>query len=221
MKKESIMKELEFIYKRASVRKFKDEPVAKEHLEEIIKAATAAPSGKNLQTWHFVAVMDKTKIKEIAAVIERKNDAWCEYLKDEAKIKTFKGSLHYQTFFKSAPVLILVYAGPYPSLADMFLEDGLMPADMANELRKPNPSIQNISAAMENLLLAAASLGYGTCWMIGPTYAAEEISAYIEFEKIAGKKDYFLAAMTPLGIPLDGFPATPKRKPLQEVLTII
>ncbi|MDR1703036.1 MAG: nitroreductase family protein [Sporomusaceae bacterium] len=218
------MKELEFIYKRSSIRKFKDEPLAAGHLEEIIKAAAAAPSGKNLQTWHFVVIQDKTKIQEIAAIIERKNEALSAYLKDEAKIKAFRASVRYHTVFKSAPVLILVYAGPYPSVAEMFLEAGIMPPEEARTYDKPNPSIQTISAAMENLLLAATALGYGTCWMSGPAYAAAEISSYINFDQLVGKKDYFLAALTPLGIPLstpEPSPVPRGRKPLAEVLTII
>jgi len=70
---------------------------------------------------------------------------------------------------------------------------------------------------MENLLLAAAAMGYGTCWMTGPTYAADEITQIIGFSK----PGYFLAAMTPLGIPAEGKYANPPRKPVTDVLTII
>lgn len=119
--------------------------------------------------------------------------------------------------FKGAPVLILVYAGQYETIADMLLSDGVMPREQAQKYAAPNPGIQNIAAALENLLLAAASLGYGTCWMTGPTYAAEEISEYIGFKK-AG---YYLAAMTPLGVPASDKVSSPPRKSLEEVATFI
>lgn len=55
------MKSNDFIYARKSIRKFKDTPVPTKDLKEMIKAATYAPSGKNLQNWHFVVVSDREK----------------------------------------------------------------------------------------------------------------------------------------------------------------
>ncbi|SMC33498.1 nitroreductase family protein [Sporomusa malonica] len=209
--------DFEFINKRYSVRQFKDEQVTEQTIKELVKAATCAPSGKNQQNWHFVVVTDKNKITEIARIVEAKNAELATYLRDEKKIKGFKGTVAYHTVFKGAPALILVYAGPYETIADMLIADGIMPREEAMKYAKPNPGIQNIAAAMENLQLAAASIGYGTCWMTGPTYAAEEISTYLGFNK-AG---YHLAAMTPLGIPASDKLSSPPRKPLEDVLTII
>ena len=209
--------ELNFIYKRHSVRQFKDEQVSEETIKELVKAATAAPSGKNKQNWHFVVITDKTKIAEIARLVEAKNAKLSTFLTDEAKIKAFRGTVGYHTVFKAAPALVLVYAGPYDTIADMLIEDGVMPKEEALTYAKANPGIQNIAAAMENLLLAAAKLGLGTCWMTGPTYAADEITNYIGFSK-AG---YHLAAMTPLGVPASDKQSSTPRKPLEDVLTII
>ncbi|TWH45618.1 nitroreductase family protein [Sporomusa sp. KB1] len=209
--------DLEFIYKRHSVRQFTEEQVPEQTIKELIKAATYAPSGKNRQNWHFVVITNKKKIAEIARIVERKNAELCTYLCDETKIKGLKGSLPYQTAFKVAPVLILVYAGPYYTIADMLLADGIMPREEAIKYANPNPGIQNIAAALENLLLAAASLGYGTCWMTGPTHAAEDISAYIGFNK----EGYQLAAMTPLGVPAADKVSVPPRKPVEDVSTFI
>lgn len=207
----------DFLYRRHSVRKFKPESVSDQHIEEIIQAAISAPSGKNLQNWHFVVVSNTAKIAEIAHIVETENDRLIHYLTDESKIKSFRGSLGYYTVFKGAPVLVLVYAGPYETIADMLLEDGVMPRDEALQYTKPNPGIQNIAAALENFHLAAASLGYGTCWMTGPTYAGEAISDYIGFKK----DGYYLAAMTPLGVPASDKLSSPPRKPLAEVATFI
>ncbi|MDF2874812.1 MAG: drgA 2 [Sporomusa sp.] len=209
--------ELEFIYKRHSVRQFKEEQVPEATIKELIKAATYAPSGKNQQNWHFVVVTDKNKIAEIARLVEAKNAELSTYLRDEAKIKAFRGTVGYHTVFKGAPALILAYVGPYETIADMLLADGIMPQEEAIKYAKANPGIQNIAAALENLLLAAASIGYGTCWMTGPTYAAEEITKYIGFEK----PGYYLAAMTPLGVPANDKISSTPRKPVEDVLTIL
>lgn len=44
------------IAKRASVRRFKDEPVSAEAVTELLRAAMAAPSGGNQQPWEFYVV---------------------------------------------------------------------------------------------------------------------------------------------------------------------
>ena len=209
--------DMEFIYKRHSVRKFTEEEIPEQTIKELVKAATYAPSGKNQQNWHFVVVSNKEKIAEIARIVERKNAELSKSLRDEAKIKGFTGMVGYQTVFKGAPVLILVYAGKYDTIADMLLADGVMPPEEVAKYARPNPGVQNIAAALENLLLAAADKGYGTCWMTGSTYADEEISEYIGFKK----EGYYLAAMTPLGVPASDKLSSPPRKPVEEVVTFI
>jgi len=208
---------LDFIYKRHSVRSFNDEPVPVEHLREIIKAATYAPSGKNAQNWHFVVVVDKAKIIEIARIIEQKNERLAAFL-DAGEQKAFRGLVNYHTVFKGAPTLVLAYAGPYATVAKQLSAAKLMPPEEIAKYARPNPEIQNIAAAMENLHLAAASLGYGSCWMTGPTYAADEITEYIGF---TAKEGYYLAAITPIGVPAGGAWSYPPRKPLDEIMTIV
>jgi nitroreductase len=210
------MEKLGFIYNRKSIRTFKDTEVPNSDIEQIIKAATYAPSGKNQQNWHFVVVKNKAKIAEIARAVENKNAELAEFIPEE-KRKAFRGMVGYHTIFKNAPVLILVYAGPYPTVADDLTEAGIMSADDIAPLARVNPGVQNIAAAMENLLLASAALGYGTCWMTGPTYAAGEITRLVGFKK----EGYFLAALTPFGVPAEGTYANPPRKPLAGVVTIV
>ena len=53
------MELLEGIYTRRSVRNFSDGPVAGDHVMEIIRAGSWAPSGLNNQPWRFVVVRDK------------------------------------------------------------------------------------------------------------------------------------------------------------------
>jgi nitroreductase len=211
------MNKLDFIYKRHSVRKFKEQPVPLEDIKEIIKAATYAPSGKNLQNWHFVVVRNKEKIERMAALIEKKAYKIAESLKEEALKKRFLKSLDYTTLFKNAPVTILIYAGPYPITGEKILTTIGAPEEEINQLLKPAPGIQNIGAAIENLLLAAANMGYGTCWMTSPNFAAQELSNLVGFEK----EGYYLAAVTPLGVPLESELTSPPRKPLEEIMSII
>ena len=49
---------------RRSVRKFTEEPVAKEDVIDIIKAAQYAPSAHNTQPWSFLVIEDKEALKD-------------------------------------------------------------------------------------------------------------------------------------------------------------
>lgn len=211
------MKNLDFIYKRHSVRKFKNEDVPLEDIKEIIKAATYAPSGKNLQNWHFVVLKNKDKINGLVSVIENKAYEMVKDLKDEELKTRFLKYLKYATVFKNAPVTILIFAGPYPTTGIEILKSKGASAEEINKLLRPTPGIQNIGAAIENLMLAAANMGYGTCWMTSPNFAGEEISNYLDFHK----EGYYLAAITPLGVPEESELTSPPRKPIEEVITII
>lgn len=57
---------LEGIYTRRSVRQFTGDAVKKEHLAEIVKAGTWAPSGLNNQPWRFAVVTNTAKRFEMA-----------------------------------------------------------------------------------------------------------------------------------------------------------
>ncbi len=72
--------------------------------------------------------------------------------------------------------------------------------------------VEDGSAAVENMLIAATALGYGSCWMEGYTLPLEE-----EFKRLLqvpkGKR---LLTLIPLGVPA-AWPTVDKR-PLEDVL---
>ncbi|MCX6235288.1 MAG: nitroreductase family protein [Bacteroidetes bacterium] len=53
------------VFKRRSIRKFTGEPVSSEHIEELLKAGLCAPSARNTQSWHFIAVTERHLLDEI------------------------------------------------------------------------------------------------------------------------------------------------------------
>lgn len=57
------------ILTRRSVRKFTDEPIPKELLEELADAARHAPSGVGKQTWKFTVITNKDMIRRLADTI--------------------------------------------------------------------------------------------------------------------------------------------------------
>lgn len=58
---------LDNIFSRKSVRNYTDQPVSEEQVETLLKAAMAAPSGRNVQAWRFVVVREQS-VKEQLAV---------------------------------------------------------------------------------------------------------------------------------------------------------
>lgn len=208
---------LEYIYNRHSVRKFQDEQVPEEDLEKILKAAMQAPSGRNLQNWHFVVVQNKEKLHEISDIIQAKGRQATDKITNEKAKQNMLAYLSYYTSFPNAPVSIFVFAGPYPTTGlELFL--GRNPTEEeVKDYNRHQPGIQNIGAAVQNLLLAASSLGYGGCWMTGPLYAKKEIQECLGFKK----ECYHLACIVPLGVPLASELYSPPRKAIKDVVTMI
>lgn len=54
------------IFKRRSIRKYKDQPVEKEKIEKLLRAAMQAPSAGNQQPWEFIVIQDKEKLKKLS-----------------------------------------------------------------------------------------------------------------------------------------------------------
>jgi nitroreductase len=72
--------------------------------------------------------------------------------------------------------------------------------------------LEDGSAAVENMLIAATALGYGSCWLEGYTLPREQ-----EFKALLGVPDEKrLLTLVPIGVPV-AWPAKDK-KPLAEVL---
>ena len=213
------MQNLDFIYKRYSVREFKEKDIPIEDLKEIIKAATYAPSGLNVQNWHFVIIKNKKIIEELVKIVEKKHKEILEYAKDENKKERFARYLKFQTSFRGAPVVILVYAGQYnlmeyDLLKEMNSRDSI---EIIERIEYASPGIQSVAAAIENLLLAAANLGYGGCWITSCNFANLEIEKLIKLNK----DKYSLIATIALGVPGNDIIARPSRKQLEEVFTLI
>lgn len=58
---------MESIFHRISVRKYQPKPVEPEKIEQLLRAAMAAPSARNQQPWEFYVVTNREKIEQLAA----------------------------------------------------------------------------------------------------------------------------------------------------------
>lgn len=106
--------------RRRTVRHFSNRPVPREVIEACLRTATTAPSGANLQPWHFVVVSDpetKRRIRQAAEEEERhfyRHRAPQEWLDALAPL----GTDEHKPFLERAPYLIAVFAQKYGRLAD-------------------------------------------------------------------------------------------------------
>ena len=57
------------IMTRPSVRAFQDKPVPEETVEQLLRAAMAAPSAKNSQPWAFVVIRDRAELAKLGAAL--------------------------------------------------------------------------------------------------------------------------------------------------------
>lgn len=53
------------IFRRRSIRKYKNETVPDEMIEKLLRAGFAAPSARNAQPWHFIVINDRNILDEI------------------------------------------------------------------------------------------------------------------------------------------------------------
>ncbi|KUJ96204.1 MAG: Nitroreductase [Desulfonauticus sp. 38_4375] len=149
------METLEAIFSRRSIRKFKPDPIPREMLETVLRAAMAAPSAGNAQPWHFIVVDSKEILEQIPK------------LNPYAKMAV------------EAPLGILV-------CAELKLE------------KFPGFWVQDLSAAVENLLLAAHDLGLGAVWT-GIYPVEERVKGFQRLFKLP--EEVVPLAFIPLGFP--------------------
>jgi iodotyrosine deiodinase len=105
---------------RRTVRHFSDRPVARAVIEQCLLTAGGAPSGANLQPWHFVAVSDAAVKRRIRAAAEDEEREFYsrrapqEWLDALAPLGTDAD----KPFLETAPYLIAIFAQSYGVLPD-------------------------------------------------------------------------------------------------------
>jgi iodotyrosine deiodinase len=108
------------VERRRTVREFSDRPVPRDIIETALQAANTAPSGANLQPWHFAVVsgpQTKKRIREAAEVEEREfyaHRASPEWLAALEPLGTDSD----KPFLETAPYLIAVFLQKFGTLED-------------------------------------------------------------------------------------------------------
>lgn len=185
---------------RRSIRRFTEAPVKEMDLLTMLEAARLAPSASNLQPWHFIVIQDRKLLADLRDVVSVSLEALIEEAAGKDRKKILRRRRFYTLHIFDAPVVIVV------------LTHRLPPA--LSEEPVFGQGLQSVGAAIENLLLAAAALGYGGCWAVLPLeVASREIEALLSIEK-----PWYAVAMVSIGVPRGRTRSVP-RKALQEIVT--
>jgi nitroreductase len=108
------------IARRRTVREFSSRPVDREIVEECLRAAGTAPSGANLQPWHFAVVSDPALKREIRLAAEAEEREFYAHRAPPEWLAALEplGTDSDKPFLETAPYLIAVFVQPYSIDAD-------------------------------------------------------------------------------------------------------
>ncbi|MBF0485722.1 MAG: nitroreductase family protein [Candidatus Omnitrophica bacterium] len=187
------------IHNRRSTRMFLEKSVSDDQIQTLLHAANQAPSAHNQQSWRFF-VLKGAKKTDLANLILNKA---VDFPKPSSTLlRLASRSIH------SAPVVVAVAnTGDLISRGqDLFnLKDG--PAFDFFRIME----IQSSAAAVQNLLLAATSLGLGTVWLGVLVLIKNDVLQFL------GEPDGEFMAVIPVGYPAQAA-SGPKKKSLDAVI---
>ncbi|OGO26572.1 MAG: hypothetical protein A2W33_03730 [Chloroflexi bacterium RBG_16_52_11] len=192
---------LRLMESRRSVRRFLPRPVPQEVIEQVLQAATWAPSAHNRQPWRFT-VLRSTESKTNLAVAmgaEFKDDL----LKDGVSAEDAQSQVERsRRRIEEAPVAILLC---------MDLDEVDEYPDTERQKAAYRMAAQSVALAGGYLLLAAHALDLGGVWMCAPLFAPLVVS-----QALALPLQWQPEAIVLLGYPAK-IPETRPRKALAEI----
>jgi nitroreductase len=105
----------EQIEKRRTVRDFSDRPVPRAVIDECLRAAGSAPSGANLQPWHFTVVTDPALKRRIRLAAEEQERHFYEHRASDEWLEALRplGTDDNKPYLETAPCLIAIFSQPY------------------------------------------------------------------------------------------------------------
>ena len=208
------MEIFECIDTRKTIRKYTDYIPTDDEIKRIINSARLAPSAVNAQNWKFIAVLNKDIKHKMAEAISNKYDEITKNLDEETKSRVL-GYKGHSTFFENAPLVVVCVEIEAPKFMGGVLEQaGYSKKDISK--MRPDSYLLSMGGAVENMILAASALGFGSCWMVAP------VLAEADFRKILNiKDDEKIVTLLTIGKPLGDNPNRMPKKPLDEVMEII
>ena len=189
-----------------AMRRFTDEPVSDGDLERCLAAAVQAPSGGNIQPYQFMVVTDPEVKARVGDLYLRAYDRYEPVVLaqfppfDDAEAerrhrRNWALSRSLAESMSTVPAMVLVVM---PRI-EMTLADDEGPLDVG-------PTYASVYPAVENLILAARSLGLGTCLTTVFRVYEAEVRAVGDIPD-----RYEVAALLPVGHPAGNWGVAPRR----------
>ena len=190
----------ETLHSQRQITRYKKDPVPREAIDQIIDAATKAPSGGNTQPWAFVAVTDPGLIEKLGQIYR---ELWLGARGEQpapGESPAYQAARHLANHFHEVPAMILI-------CVDHSRGGTYTPGQPIERGRHA----ASIWLAVQNLFLAARGLGLGTRLTTTHTRREDEVKALL------GLPEYIeTVCLTPLGYPRGRFGPT-DRVPAAEV----
>ncbi|MBQ7433096.1 MAG: nitroreductase family protein [Lachnospiraceae bacterium] len=189
------------IIERRSIRKYRSDTISKEDIDTIIQAGMKAPSAKNRQPWKYIVYTAGARnqlLNEMERGLLRERDGKPLLPKSQNGLADAFYTLH---VMREAPVLIMIVNtnGQSP-FEDIDADERV--TEICDTL--------SIGASVQNMLLTATELGYGTLWIANTCFAYKELVAYMG---ITGQ----LIGAVSLGLPAEK-PNPRPRKSMEETV---
>jgi F420 biosynthesis protein FbiB-like protein len=177
---------------RRSIRRYRSEPVAEEIIQQLLAAATFAPSAHNRQPWRLVVMSAPAPKQRLAAAMGAKlrADLQADGVSPE-RIEQDTGRSYQR--ITNAPILILVC---------LTMQDMDNYPDLQRQHHEWTMATQSVAMAGQNLLLAAHAQGLGGCWLCAPLFCPDVVR-----QALALPTDW-----QPQGLITLGYPAETKVK---------
>ncbi|HOJ77119.1 MAG TPA: nitroreductase family protein [Bacillota bacterium] len=190
---------LKTINERHSIRLFSDKPVSDEAINLILQAANKAPSAHNQQSWRFIVITGEKKRQLVELVSNKAN----EFPKASSVLLRMASRS-----IAGAPVVIAVAntGDLIEHGTNLFNIDQQVAYDFFRTME-----IQSSAAAVENLLLAATSLGLASVWL-GILFLIKD-----EVLTLLGEPKGEFMAVIPIGYPLKQTKG-PEKRPLEMIV---
>jgi len=136
---------IEIIKTRSCVRQYLDKEISDDDIRFLIDCAGYAPSGLNMQPWAFLVIKNKDRILKLSEICKKSMIPILEDMKNNSK-----AAAEYLSFLKQkgsnmffgAPVLVIILGN-----------------------RNAPTAVYDCAMAAQTMMLAAQSIGIGSCWI--------------------------------------------------------
>lgn len=192
---------MQSIYERRSIRKFKEQMVSVDLINQIIDAGRVAPSAKNRQPWKYIVFGNEHKQELLNVMeegLEREENGIAELPESRNGIPDARNTLK---IMKEAPIIIIVL--------NTNAKSPFIPVETDDRITELCDTL-SIGASIENMLLTAEEMGLGTLWIANTCFAYKELVSYLD-------TDAQLVGAIALGY-ADESPTQRPRKKLDEIV---